>query len=259
MTMDGFLVHDTGAGKASKPTEENIRGKLQRKVSQFFSYRGILWSRHIFVCSFSRPPRSTMNRMPSKLQADVTYIEQLARDDFLALPSKAQQSLIKLARELEGVVPVATGVWTFNTAELAHAAVPLLVGQVQAWAQGSQQCIYYFECQTTSLDLERIHSVFSRAKDDNVGGRAYARLNHPNACLYVGSSRAIKKRLSEHLGLGAASTYALQLSHWAAPLKLDLRFVCARYDEHIDYASIQMLEDALWHRKQPMFGRQGRK
>ncbi len=201
----------------------------------------------------------TMNTMPSKLQANVADRERIVRDDFLVLPSKAQESLIRLARELEGVVPVSTSVWTFNTADLAHAAVPPLVGQVQAWAQVSQQCIYYFECQASSPDLERIRSVFSSAKDNNVGGRSYPRLNHPNACLYVGSSRAMKKRLNEHLGLGAASTYALQLSHWAVPLKLDLRLVCARYDDHIHYASIQMLEDTLWHRKQPMFGRQGRK
>ena len=179
---------------------------------------------------------------------------------FAALPTQAQASLALLSREVEGVIPTEVGAWTIQVAELPQSTdKPPVVAEVETWANKSRVCLYYFECISPNAELATVERAFADAKAHEANNRAYPRLNRQNTCFYVGSSQTVAKRLSEHLGYGAAGTYALQLIHWAQPLQLSLRFVCAKYSDETPYAIVQALEDALWEDKQPMFGRQGRK
>lgn len=179
---------------------------------------------------------------------------------FAALPTQAQASLAQLSRDVEGVLPVDVRAWTLQVAELSSSAdKPPVVAEVEAWANKSRLCLYYFDCLSPIPDLAKVERAFADAKAHEANDRAYPRLNGQNTCFYVGSSQTVAKRFSEHLGYGAARTYALQLIHWAHPLQLSLQFVCAKYSDSTPYTIVQALEDALWESKQPMFGRQGRK
>ena len=179
---------------------------------------------------------------------------------FAQLPRQAQASLARVSATVEGVVPSAVASWPIAVSELpADAADCSLLGAVRDWASGSRRCLYYFDCSAPGADLAAIEHAFADAKARAKGIRAFPRLNSQSDCLYVGSSQSIAKRLGEHLGYGAPSTYALQLRHWAAPLSLRLEFCCATYAVTTPYSVVQALEDALWESKAPMFGRQGRK
>jgi hypothetical protein len=74
--------------------------------------------------------------------------------------------------------------------------------------------------------------------------------------LYVGSSRKMAVRLREHLGFSSRQTYALKLSEWYPAADLPLEFNCAVY-AGASVAAVAALEDALWERMQPMYGRKG--
>ena len=74
--------------------------------------------------------------------------------------------------------------------------------------------------------------------------------------LYVGSSRKMQTRLGEHLGFCSTGTYALKLKDWYRA-KEPLKLVCARYPVETSLDAIAELEDALWERLRPMFGRKG--
>jgi len=179
---------------------------------------------------------------------------------FTDLPALAQQSLAKLSRAIDGIHPIDVKEWVFQVAELPVLGDrPTILAEVAGWADKSKLSVYYFDCVSPDVDLAAIVQTFADAKAHERNDRAYPRLNQQNQCLYVGSSQSVSKRLSEHLGYGAARTYALQLLHWARPLNLKLRFVCAKYGDKTDYEVVQALEDALWQNKKPMFGRQGRK
>ena len=68
------------------------------------------------------------------------------------------------------------------------------------------------------------------------------------------------QRFKEHIGYGAKSTYALHLSHWAQDFPyLELTCHYAQYQEGTAQNLLQALEDALWEKKTPMFGRKGSK
>lgn len=179
---------------------------------------------------------------------------------FSSLSVQAQQALAKLSSALQGVVPVAEKSWTIPVSDLPSEGDDLaLLAEVKEWAGKSKLCLYYFECIDPSVDLNTVEKAFSDAKAHESNNRAYARLNKMNSRFYVGSSQTVAKRVAEHLGYGASGTYALQLLHWARPLSLNLRFVCAKYSEDVQYSIIQSLEDTFWESQTPMFGRQGRK
>lgn len=179
---------------------------------------------------------------------------------FAELPGQAQASFARVSAAVRGVVPTLAASWPIVVSELpADAADCSLLGAVRDWAGESKLCLYYFDCSDSGVDLEAIEQAFVEAKAKAKGTRAFPRLNSPSGCLYVGSSQSIAKRLGEHLGYGAPGTYALQLSHWARPLALRLELCCAVYADTTPYSAVQVLEDALWERKVPMFGRQGRK
>lgn len=179
---------------------------------------------------------------------------------FSSLPNQAQVALAKMSKDLDGALPVDAASWRVVVSELPAGREEVeLINTVQAWARGSKKFLYYFQCVTPNVDLTAVETRFSNAKAHEENDRAYPRLNSQSECFYVGSSQSITKRLAEHLGYGAARTYALQLLHWARPLNLELEFVCAKYPESISYAVVQELEDALWGNRSPMFGRKGRK
>jgi hypothetical protein len=85
------------------------------------------------------------------------------------------------------------------------------------------------------------------------GQRACPRLNAPSVVMYVGSSTTdLKKRITEHLGFGSKSTYALNLSHWFhGQYKITIRV----YKESPDV--LQIIEDSLSHELSPAFGKRG--
>jgi len=180
--------------------------------------------------------------------------------DFAVLPVQAQSSLTALAAALQGVAPSDVKAWVCNVADLpATGQIAPLVSDVDSWAGKSRLCLYYFECNQAQVDLQAVRRAFADAKAAEENDRAYPRLNPSSHCLYVGSSQSVSKRLAEHLGYGAARTYALQLQHWARPLGLKFSFVCAKYADSTPYQVVQALEDALWQSRRPMFGRQGRR
>jgi hypothetical protein len=179
---------------------------------------------------------------------------------FAELPRQARASLERASAAVDGVVPTAVASWPIAVSELpVDAADCTLLGAVRDWAGGSRRCLYYLDCHSPGADPATIAQAFADAKAQAKGIRAYPRLNSPSACLYVGSSQAIAKRLGDHLGYGAPGTYGLQLRRWAGPLFLRLELCCARYADMTPYYVVQALEDALWEGKAPMFGRQGRK
>ena len=76
--------------------------------------------------------------------------------------------------------------------------------------------------------------------------------------LYVGSSKATPKRLSEHLGTCAAGTYGLRLGQWASHWPGKVRIEVRTFD-NIDPTLLQILEDHLAYLLKPITGKRGGK
>lgn len=181
-------------------------------------------------------------------------------DIFTNLPRQTQTELMRLAQLVTDVKPVDVASWELDAAMLHDTSlIAATINKVASWAGLCKGCLYYFHCDGASVNLAEVEKVFLQAKAITDNPRAYPRYNRQAICLYVGSSQTVAKRFREHLGYGARKTYALQLAHWAPALPLKLTFVCAKYPDNTPSEVIQALEDTLWQKFGPMFGRQGRK
>lgn len=178
--------------------------------------------------------------------------------DFASLPGIVNTNLERLAIAVRDVLPLKTKSWNIRTRDLAESGdEPALVGEVKNWAGNGGRYLYTISRESSDPSNENLANSFAHAKASEKGERAYARLNLPSSCIYVGSSGKIHQRIKEHLGYGAKGTYSLQLSAWATSLGLDLELRCAQYPANTPPDVLQVLEDALWSQLRPMFGRQG--
>lgn len=179
---------------------------------------------------------------------------------FNSLPALTQKNLAAIAVAVEDVVPIETSEWRFLVSTLpARSEDVELLQTLSTWAGKSTKCLYTLHCVTPSVDLNDVDRAFVIAKGRANKLRAYPKINSKSACFYVGQSKAIRKRMCEHLGFRAKGTYALQLIHWARELDLDLMLTCAKYPESTPETVLQALEDTLWDELTPMFGRQGKR
>lgn len=114
---------------------------------------------------------------------------------------------------------------------------------------GINSAIYVIE----QVDGDEKETFVDYARFKQAGLRSCSRLNAPSKVLYVGSSNAnIRRRISQHLGNGNPSTYALHLSHWFRGQTL---ITIKVYDQPREI--LQLLEDALSEELKPAFGKQG--
>jgi hypothetical protein len=178
---------------------------------------------------------------------------------FNDLQIQAKKRLEEIFNRLTGVTPTRTGIIEFSISEVLNTQEKL----IESVAGCSKKGLPYVYTLSISEDnqLDAIRESFSKAKAQEKNGRAYARLNKkPSYCFYVGSSFDFSKRYKEHIGYGAKATYALHLAHWAQDFpSLQLTLAYAEYQQGTEQDLLQALEDALWEKLQPMFGRQGSK
>ena len=147
--------------------------------------------------------------------------------------------------------------WTITPEHLTDRTLAeSLIEAIRHWRIKDQKAAYFIEVDTR-IDLSRIQLAFDAAKKKDKGSRAYCRLNDARHCLYVGRSDELPTRIWQHLGYGHGKTYALQLSHWAQPLRLCFELHCAQYPRDTEGDVLQAIEDQLWDEKKPMFGRRG--
>lgn len=178
---------------------------------------------------------------------------------FNDLQIQATKRLKELSNRVTGVTPTKTGVIKFSISEVLNTP-DKLINTVAARSRKGLPYIYALLI-SESNGLDAIRESFLTAKTKEKNGRAYARLNkEASYCFYVGSSYDFSKRYKEHIGCGAKATYALQLRHWAQDFpSLQLTLAYAEYHQGTEQDLLQALEDALWEKLKPMFGRQGSK
>ena len=78
-------------------------------------------------------------------------------------------------------------------------------------------------------------------------------------CLYVGGSLDFPSRLRQHLGYGPESTYSMQLNKWWEDAKIHIDVWDLSDITGEDSTKRQIIEDILWDKYDPLFGKKGAK
>ncbi|MGU3577121.1 hypothetical protein ACLBWZ_16520 [Brucellaceae bacterium C25G] len=114
-----------------------------------------------------------------------------------------------------------------------------------------------------SVDAENalaMKQVFEARYSDKNRSYNLPRLNQTagiNPTVYIGSSNDLITRLRQHL-YRVSSTYALNMGHWINELeKGSLQVDVQLFGSETNNEITQDIEDALWSKYRPMFGRRG--
>lgn len=171
----------------------------------------------------------------------------------------AIEKLESLSKGLSELKPLKTDSLSF-TVEQTITNPEKIIQKARQLTERKSPYIYTL-CVESEEYLELLRAAFSEARELNTNDRKYARLNKSiSPCLYVGSSSDIAKRLKEHIGQGVKQTYALHICHWATDFpQVEIEFDFAQYEKNTNQELLQTLEDVLWEKQNPMFGRQGSK
>jgi len=103
----------------------------------------------------------------------------------------------------------------------------------------------------------KIYENFTKLREKE-DGRALCQYNKLSNILYIGRSKNLRARFKQHLGDGPVGTYAMHMKHWIDGINLKIEFTYYRFSGSSDRA-LQALEDGLWDRLDPMFGKRGAK
>lgn len=172
---------------------------------------------------------------------------------FEHLAARTQERLRRQADDIAHVDPeeITEGEWGEQLFE--HLGWNNWQADHTGWSIRGRSYLYVFELLTPSASI--LQRAYPTSKD---AGRKLAKPNGGGGeTLYVGSCRKLFDRFGQHLGFGAAGTYALHLKHWARGTGLRIRVLCARFPAEAHQA-VQELENTLWDERKPLFGRRGR-
>lgn len=104
---------------------------------------------------------------------------------------------------------------------------------------------------------DRIQSEFRKYRSTQA--TKLPRLNNvtDSTTIYVGSSRSLENRMEQHLVTAPKATYALKLREWCPDADFSISVEAVRLLYEKIHIQLQDIEDALWRKDRPMFGKVG--
>jgi len=139
----------------------------------------------------------------------------------------------------------------------------ILKKRIKDWEkQCSGSSYIYIYKANNKAELMRINDSYAKSREQNTEQRAFARINKGSSesqVLYVGSSHSIGQRTKDHLGFSSKSVFSLQIFHWCRELDGGIDLEILRFSPGTDSVILQSIEDGLWNKFKPMFGRQGQR
>lgn len=167
---------------------------------------------------------------------------------------------------LNGFCLPAPEVFTFQCSQLSEKYTADLLKSVPTGhgrESYSTDFIYVFKLITMNKEYTvNLNRLFIEARDlqnstDYEGKKDYCKNNESKSTyLYVGRSKKLRSRLSQHLGAKHEGIYAMHLQRWATQLNCEIEVSYYSLDGQPNLV-VQSIEDGIWETVTPMFGRQG--
>ncbi|CAM1365843.1 conserved hypothetical protein [Tenacibaculum litoreum] len=118
--------------------------------------------------------------------------------------------------------------------------------------------IRYLATEDTSDKIKKAFEDFSSKNTPKRKGITFnlSKYNkhHNSKYLYVGTSKKLKNRIKQHLGLSSSKqTYSLHLIHWF-PKQIDLEIIIIKVSSE-NKMVFESIEQAYWDNCKPLFGK----
>ena len=144
--------------------------------------------------------------------------------------------------------------------ELTHESIGELLEEVPSGYRKNDQdtdFVYVIRlCRSTQTLVTTLWDQLDAARtlaDD------YCRVNRENTnpgALYVGRSKKLKSRLTQHLGTEQRGVYSMHMQRWATGNVSEISISYMKFENQEDLL-VQAVEDGIWAELKPAFGRKG--
>ena len=180
--------------------------------------------------------------------------------DFNKALESAKQQLQFVERELSAITcpPVAT--LTINLRELTSEHIGELLDDVPSGYRKEDKANDYVYVLRIAAEQEKLSTtLWGQLEQARKTADDYCRVNREHEgtdTLYVGRSKKLKSRLSQHLGTEHRGIYSMHLQRWATGNDAEVSISYMKF-ENKDDLLVQAVEDGLWASLRPAFGRKG--
>ncbi len=177
--------------------------------------------------------------------------------------SDAKNKLINITNDLDKFTfPEPNTITTFKTNELTEEKIKEIADTLPSdLSEIEIDYIYTIKVRGESSNISIHKKRFKVEKTKTQKNKDMCRINAHNSkqYLYVGRSQNIRTRIRQHLsGIKYKGTYALHMLRWCAEIESNIEITCYELKD-MDNLMVQTIEDALWEKLLPCFGRKGDK
>lgn len=182
--------------------------------------------------------------------------------DFSNAITSARQQLQVVDNALSSIVCPQVSELRINLSALSHDSICELLDDVPSgYRKSDQDTDYVYIIRQVQTDDSLIRSMWAQLDGARKFADDYCRVNrdltNPTA-LYVGRSKKLKSRLTQHLGTEQKGVYSMHLQRWATVNTAEISISYMRFENQEDLL-VQAVEDGIWAALKPAFGRKGEK
>lgn len=176
-----------------------------------------------------------------------------------AIASASDQ--LERARQMLGAIDC-PGIKTLeiNLKDLTQDSIGELLDQVPSgYRKIDRETDYVY---VIRLQLEKqslVPTLWAQLEAARTLAKDYCRVNKENAnanALYVGRSKKLRSRLTQHLGTEQKGIYSMHLQRWATGNDAKISISYMKFEQKEDLL-VQAIEEGVWSSLKPAFGRKG--
>jgi hypothetical protein len=180
--------------------------------------------------------------------------------EFATAIASASEQLQLVNKALKAITCPQVKTLRVNLRDLSHEVIGELLKDVPSgYKRADRDTDYVYVLRLCHNNQDMVTSLWDQLDAVRTLAGDYCRVNRENTgvnALYVGRSKKLKSRLTQHLGAGQPGVYSMHMQRWAKGNIAEISISYMKFQNQEDLL-IQAVEDGIWAALKPAFGRKG--
>lgn len=172
----------------------------------------------------------------------------------------ARAQLEQVQSALAGIACPQVETLQIHLQKLSHESIGELLEEVPSgYRKTDRDTDYVYVIRLREPTEELLESLWSQLDAARKLADDYCRVNREHiksGALYVGRSKKLKGRLTQHLGTEQRGVYSMHMQRWATVNDAEISLSYMKFEKQEDLL-VQAVEDGIWAALKPAFGRKG--
>jgi len=181
-------------------------------------------------------------------------------DEFSAAIASATDQLQVVQQALSRIACPPVASLHINLGKLTHESIGELLEDVPSgYRKSDRETDYVYVIRLRQPSQPLVAALWDQLDAARALADDYCRVNREHAepkALYVGRSKKLKSRLTQHLGAEQRGVYSMHMQRWATGNDAEVSLSYMKFEQQEDLL-VQAVEDGIWAALRPAFGRKG--